>query len=1573
MNDESKVTRGLKLPSGHDLPVPSVPWQLQSAALEAAVNGIVITNRKGEIIWVNPAFTALTGYTAEEVLGENPRVLKSGEHSDDFYTQMWETILAGEAWSGDLINRRKNGELYYEEMTITPVRDENDEISNFIAIKQDVTERKRAEEALQSAYAEMEARVETRTFELRDANRQLERRVTELAIINEIAYAISGALDLDELLELLHRQVSRLMPANSFFVALAESTRSDEAGEALESHRVDVWTVVYLVERGERLPPVRYEMGKGLTGHIIRTRQPILMHKPEDIKAFHRERDLEIIGDLAKSWLGVPLIMRTLPEQEGLAALDLTGAEGRLDKVTGVMAVQDYEQANVYDEDDLALLSTIASQAAVAIDNARLFRRMQEARMESEQRRQLLSERAVQLRTAAEVSRAASSILDLDNLLSSAVELIKERFGLYYVGIFLVDQTGQWAVLRAGTGEAGRVMLERGHKFKLGGTSMIGSCIITGQPRIALDVGEEAVRFDNPLLPATRSEMALLLSSRDRKIGAMTIQDVRPSAFSEEDIAVLQTMADQLAHAIENARLFAQSQTALAERERFAMQLRTAAEISAQMNTILDPEALLQEVIPLIRERFALYHVQVYLLESAPGTSDSGQALVSQVGPGERVVIPLDQEPSLIARAAREAKRGGDQDNFGGRGGGLVVEDVTLNEDFLSSPFLPDTRSEVVVPMMVGRELLGVFDVQHDEPYHFTAEDLDVFNTLAGQFASALQNAWLFEQEVQNLRESEIRLEVSQALAMAQTEDEVLDAIMERAGFYPEACVAILTFDQEAGERIDFDSSLNVCPAATVRRADVCLTDMMRQTVSSLTSSDVCLLPDQFPLLNYASAKEMFVSPNLSRDPQVDQTTREFAKQLGSVSDVEEAVVSVAILPITFGSEWLGIIVTFSNVEGYFDEHKLYFYQSLAEQGAVAFHAAQLRDALRLTQFSVDRGPDSIFWIRPDATLAYVNDTACMALGYSREELLSGNLFPQTFFDIVSGLSPDQWADYQVQVRELSDYRDERFTLETQYRTKDGDLVPVEVIINYLQYGDQAYYCAFARDITERKLAEEAQARLTTLIESTTELVAIAEPEGHLIYINGAGREMLGLKAGEDITTYHISDFHPDWAAELVLDVGIPTALEEDFWSGESAVLADGYQIPVLQSIIVQREPDGTVDYLSTIMRDISDIKIAEEEREQLLADLEAHASKLQTASEVAQAVTSILDPDELFPQVVEFVRERFDYYYVGIFEIDETGQWAVLRAGTGEAGQKMLASGHRLAIGGQSMIGSCIQTREARVAFDVGAEAVRFDNPVLPETRSEMALPLQSHDQVWGAMTIQSTRPSDFSSADIIVLQTVADQLANAIYNVTLLRQREQALRELERAYGRYTRDAWRMYLQEMQRAQSYRYRNRRLETEVVPYTEARESLEKGQPVVTRVRSTSLESHRRDVETAATTGALAVPIRLRGQVLGVLNLRFAGEEISDDMIEVIEDVAGRLGQALENARLLDQTRADAVRDQLLSEVTSHVRRTLDMETVLKTAAEEIRRALDLPEVVIRLGNTSDLGGVNGLDSEEDR
>ncbi len=202
-----------------------------------------------------------------------------------------------------------------------------------------------------------------------------------------------------------------------------------------------------------------------------------------------------------------------------------------------------------------------------------------------------LDHRALQLQAAAEVSRATSSILDPDELIHQVVELTRERFGMYYVGLYLVDRLGehsnggQWAILRAGTGDAGRKMVEQGRRIKVGGPAMVGWSIAHKEYRLQEDMSEEAAVEKNPLLPLTRSKLALPLISHGEAIGAMTIQSTQPAAFSREDITTLQTMADQLANAIENARLFKERTQA---EEAMAMHARQLEDTTRFLDSVLE-------------------------------------------------------------------------------------------------------------------------------------------------------------------------------------------------------------------------------------------------------------------------------------------------------------------------------------------------------------------------------------------------------------------------------------------------------------------------------------------------------------------------------------------------------------------------------------------------------------------------------------------------------------------------------------------------------------------------------------------------------------------------------------------------------------------------------------------------------------------------------------------------------------------------------------------------------------------------------------------------------------------------
>lgn len=219
----------------------------------------------------------------------------------------------------------------------------------------------------------------------------------------------------------------------------------------------------------------------------------------------------------------------------------------------------------------------------------------------AQEREQLLADvenRALHLQIAADVSRAASSILDLEELIQKVVDLLCERFQVHYAGLFLVDETGQrtgqagkWALLRAGSGEAGRRMVAQGHKIEIGGSSMIGWCIANREARFALDVAQDPLHLKNPLLPDTRSEMSLPLCLGDRIIGALDVQSQEPSAFYESNRIVLQTVADQLAVAIENAR-------SVSEMRRLNEHLQQTLDIQERLLETI--EALSTPVVPLL-------------------------------------------------------------------------------------------------------------------------------------------------------------------------------------------------------------------------------------------------------------------------------------------------------------------------------------------------------------------------------------------------------------------------------------------------------------------------------------------------------------------------------------------------------------------------------------------------------------------------------------------------------------------------------------------------------------------------------------------------------------------------------------------------------------------------------------------------------------------------------------------------------------------------------------------------------------------------------------------------------------
>lgn len=349
---------------------------------------------------------------------------------------------------------------------------------------------------------------------------------------------------------------------------------------------------------------------------------------------------------------------------------------------------------------------------------------------------------------------------------------------------------------------------------------------------------------------------------------------------------------------------------------------------------------------------------------------------------------------------------------------------------------------------------------------------------------------------------------------------------------------------------------------------------------------------------------------------------------------------------------------------------------------------------------------------------------------------------------------------------------------------------------------------------------------------------------------------------------------------------------------------------------------------------------------------LEQHSRYLEASADVSRASTLILDPERLLPEAVELIRDRFDLYYVGLFINDADSGWTILRAGTGAAGEAMLSRKHRLRIEATSMIGWTIVNDRARIAQEAGADQVRVVNPELPETRSEAALPLHTRGQVIGALTVQSSRPNAFDPAALQVLQTMADQLAIAIDNALLFSRSEEILEAERRAYALRSAAEWKHWRQ----------------SAVDPMSRAALSLQRnfdGQVSQLESWTSEMEQAYHSNNTVIQGERMAVPIQVRGQVIGIIRadapLAAAGRlkpgtAWNGETVTFLKGIADQLGLALDSARLYAETRKRSEQDRLVDDLTERMRATLDIQTVLETAAQEMRAALGLAEVEVRLG-----------------
>lgn len=343
--------------------------------------------------------------------------------------------------------------------------------------------------------------------------------------------------------------------------------------------------------------------------------------------------------------------------------------------------------------------------------------------------------------------------------------------------------------------------------------------------------------------------------------------------------------------------------------------------------------------------------------------------------------------------------------------------------------------------------------------------------------------------------------------------------------------------------------------------------------------------------------------------------------------------------------------------------------------------------------------------------------------------------------------------------------------------------------------------------------------------------------------------------------------------------------------------------------IIATDEIGELAIYFNRMIARVADLRTSLEKQ------VAAQAEQLRAILDVNRAATGTLDANELVDQAAKLIADRFGYYYAAVFLVDASEHWAELKHATGAAGRILLQNKHRLEVGGKSMVGVAIETRKLRIALDVGENAIRFDNPLLPETRSEIALPIIAGEHVLGALDVQSNQENAFSPQEVEILQGIANQVAIGIENARLFQEAQRNLREMDMVYRQYLSTRW----MEVSAQGGLEYS-----------VGASESEETGRSV------------------------LNIPLALREQNIGQITLE-SDIDLTAEERNLVEAVAVQAAVALENARLLDESRQFAVQERALAEITSKIWSSTTVDGILQTAIKELGRTLNVSEGTIEL------------------
>ncbi len=685
--------------------------------IERSNDAVFMTDKEGLIIYTNPAFEKIYGYSSEEAIGQTPRILKSGKLSAEEYKAIWDTLLNKEVVSGEIINKTKDGQLIHIEGSNNPILDERGEIVGFLGIHRDISQRKEAESVVKEVQEELEQRVESRTAELSEAlallreqfaelnqiQGELERRNQILEALNELAVLTSSSLELTPIFNSILEITSQLIDATSAYVSEIDLD-ADTVTVVAEYTGAQAKSAELLSDLGQS-----YNLASDFQtfrGFLLGQVEPFVVHIDDPSLTEAELEHMESHG--AKSILGIPLWVQGQPVAE--------------------VEFWESRRRREFTREEIDLVQAIAHQAAVPIENARLYaqsnRELDERRQLEERIRASLERRGRQVRLSSQLTRVIATAVDLSDLYQRVVTQLKEQFGFYHVQVLRYEPAVNAVVLIAGYGQVGKDMLDAGYQLPAD-QGLIGHAAVRGQSILRPDVSDDPDWLAHALLPDTKGELAVPIIVGEEVLGILDVQSDQAGELSEEDQIVLEGLCGQIAIAVESTRL----------RQEMSDRLRELNELQRIMS----------------REGWQVF-----------------QAKKETRGRGYRfdrsTVRPVSDPP----QDAEEGDRSGTGKRALPATGGL--------------------KDVFATPMSIRGEIIGALGIQDDPDNPLDPEDRELLSSISVQVAEALESARLLEQTQRHALEMEAVAQVSAAASTILDARKLLETVTtltkDRFGLY---------------------------------------------------------------------------------------------------------------------------------------------------------------------------------------------------------------------------------------------------------------------------------------------------------------------------------------------------------------------------------------------------------------------------------------------------------------------------------------------------------------------------------------------------------------------------------------------------------------------------------------------------------------------------------------------------------------------------------------------------------------------------------------------------------------------